>query len=92
MMKLRDNPKFKEDYANYQKAISEIDNDEFKQECIDLLKKFVNEVNAIDLHHDAIFTSKRLPEAIQESRTNLASVKKRLDAKLAQYKPNQLSN
>jgi len=92
MMKLKDSAKFKEDLARYQKDIAEIENESVKQECTDLLIKFVDSVHAIDFHHDAIFTAKRLPEALAESRNNLASAKKKLEARLIQYKASKLVN
>lgn len=92
MMKLKDNPKFKEDLARYQKVISEITDETAKKECTELLIKFVEGVQAIDFHHDAIFTAKRLPDALGESRTNLATAKRKLEARLTQYKASKLEN
>lgn len=92
MMKLKDSPKFKEDLANYQKIIAEITDESVKQECTDLLIKFVDGVHAIDFHHDAIFTAKRLPDALGESRSNLASTKRKLDARLSLYKASKSQN
>lgn len=92
MMKLKDHPKFKEDLARYQNAIADITDEAAQQECTELLMKFIDEVYAIDFHHDAIFTAKRLPEALGESRTNLATAKRKLEARLVQYKARKLEN
>ncbi len=92
MIKLKDSPKFKEDLANYQKSIAEITDESVKQECTDLLIKFVDGVHSIDFHHDAILTAKRLPDAIAESRANLANSKRKLDTRLAQYRASKSTN
>lgn len=89
MMKLRDNPKFKEDYERYQKEILSIENDTIRLELTDLLLSFSREVSAIDMHHDTLLLNGRMPSAISESRSNLASIKKKLDSRLASIKKHQ---
>ena len=83
MMKLRDNPKFKEDLNRYQQEISEIADDRVKAELKELLLMFTREAAAIDMHHDTLLINGRMPSAVSESRDNLASIKKKLDAKLS---------
>lgn len=83
MMKLRDNPKFKEDYKNYQQQILSIQDDDLRVELTDLLLNFSREVAAIDMHHDTLLINGRMPGGISESRNSLASIKKQLDAKLS---------
>lgn len=83
MMKLRDNPKFKEDYNNYQKQILAVTDDKLRMELTELLSDFSREVAAIDMHHDTLLINGRMPSGISDSRSNLASIKKKLDARLS---------
>jgi len=83
MMKLRDNTKFKEDYSKYQQQILAIEDVKIRAELITLLTAFSKEVDAVDMHHDTLLLNGRMPSAVSESRNNLASIKKKLDAKLS---------
>lgn len=83
MMKLRDNPKFKEDLNRYQQEILEVADERLKTELKDLLLMFTREAAAIDMHHDTLLLNGRMPTAVADSRSNLASIKKKLDAKLS---------
>lgn len=89
MMKLRDNPKFKEDYNNYQQQILAVEDHHLRTELTDLLLLFSKEVSAIDMHHETLLINGRMPGGISESRSNLASIKKKLDAKLSSINKNQ---
>jgi hypothetical protein len=82
-MKLRDNTKFKEDYSKYQQQILAIEDVKIRAELITLLTAFSKEVDAVDMHHDTLLLNGRMPSAVSESRNNLASIKKKLDAKLS---------
>jgi hypothetical protein len=86
MMKLRDNPIFKEDYNRYQKQILEISDEQLKTELTDLLLMLSREVSAIDMHHETLLVNGRMPSSLSDSRSSLASIKKKLDAKLAASK------
>ena len=86
MMKLRDNPIFKEDYNRYQKQILEISDEHLKTELTDLLLMLSREVSAIDMHHETLLVNGRMPSSLSDSRSSLASIKKKLDAKLAASK------
>jgi hypothetical protein len=83
MMKLRDNPVFKEDYKRYQQQILEITDERLKVELTDLLLMLSREVSAIDMHHETLLINGRMPNSLSDSRSSLASIKKKLDAKLA---------
>lgn len=89
MMSLKNNPAFKKDYARYQEEIRQIVDEKHQKELTSMLLDFLNEVNSIDFHHEALFQTGKLPEATRESRTKLASIKKKLDAKLSLYKSQQ---
>ncbi len=85
-MRLIDNPKFKEDYTNYQKKISLIENETLRTDCTNLLIEFGRAVAAIDAHHESLMIHGKMPVDISDSRANLASIKKKLDSKLSSVK------
>lgn len=85
-MKLTENPKFREDYLNYQTKIASLEDQNLQTECTNLLIEFGRAVAAIDAHHESLMTHGIMPSAIADSRSELASLKKKLDSKLANLK------
>jgi hypothetical protein len=85
-MKLKDNPVFQEDYKRYQQQILEIADDRLRVELTDLLLMLLREISAIDMHHETLLINGRMPASLADSRRSLASIKKKLDAKLAASK------
>jgi hypothetical protein len=89
MMSLKNNPVFKKDYAQYQTEIKQVTDQKLQKELTALLIELVNEVVTIDMNHDAMILTRKLPDATKDSRTKLASIKKKLDTKLSSYKSRQ---
>jgi len=85
-MKLIENPKFREDYLNYQKKISLIEDQSLQTECTNLLIEFGRAVASIDAHHESLMTHGVMPSAITDSRSQLSGLKKKLDSKLSSIK------
>lgn len=85
MMSLKNSKSFQDDYARYQQQISAITDDVVKKELTLLLVEMSNCVISIDMHHDTLLNTGRLPEAASDIRNNLASVKRKLDTKLLTY-------
>ena len=92
MIKLRDNPIFKKDHFQYQQDIKKVTDEKLQRELTLLLVELVNEVTVIDLHHDALLVTGKLPQATGDSRSKLASIKKKLDTKLSSYKARHQSS
>jgi hypothetical protein len=86
MMRLQDNPRFKDDYSNLQKEISKIDNEYHKKELTFLLQELSREILSIDMHHDAMLVVGKMPDNIRETREKILSLRKKIDVKLKQYK------
>jgi hypothetical protein len=86
MISIKNSLAFKEDYARMQKDISEVTDENLKKELTSLLLTILKEVSAIDMHHDSISITGKLPDGIQESRNKIASIRKKIDAKLSSYK------
>lgn len=90
MISIRNSPAFKTDYERYQKEIAQIEDDVVKNDLTRLLTDLLREVTALDMHHDAVMLAKKLPEGVQDSRGKIASIRKKIDAKLAPYKKQQV--
>jgi hypothetical protein len=85
MMSIKNSPAFKQDYNKMQKEISEVIDENLKKELTSMLLEILREVSIIDMHHDAISITGKMPEGIQDSRNKIASIRKRIDAKLSSY-------
>ena len=83
MMSLKNSKIFQDDYARYQQQISSIADESVKKELTKLLNEMSNCVISIDMHHDTLLSTGRLPESTNDIRNNLVSVKKKLDTRLA---------
>lgn len=83
MMSIKNSPAFKQDYNKMQKEISEVIDENLKKELTSMLLEILREISIIDMHHDAISITGKMPEGIQDSRNKIASIRKRIDAKLA---------
>lgn len=79
MISIRNSEAFKQDYAKYQKSIREIKDEKAQKECLNILLKLANEVSIIDMHHETLITTSRLPEDVKESRQKIINLKKTLD-------------
>lgn len=86
MISLFDSPQFKADYKNYQEQIRQIADEGAQRELTMLLTQFVEQVKLIDRYHSELALSPRIPSGISETRSNLAACKKKLDAKLSNFK------
>lgn len=82
MMSLKSSKLFQDDYARYQRQIFEIKDETVKKELTNLLVELSNCVISIDMHHDTLLSTGRLPEATNDIRNNLASIKRKLDTRL----------
>ena len=90
MISIKNSPAFKNDYERYQKEIASVTDETAKNELIRLLTELLREVTALDMHHDAVMLSGKLPEGVQDSRTKIASIRKKIDAKLSPFKKQQV--
>ena len=86
MISLFDSPQFKADYTNYQEQIRQITDEAAQRELTGLLVQFVEQVKLIDRYHSELSLSPRIPTGISETRSSLAACKKKLDAKLSNFK------
>lgn len=82
MMKLIDDPKFKADYNKYKELILQIEDKGLQTELSEMLTQFRAAVASIDLHHDSLMTTGRMPEGVSESREKISRLKSQLDKRL----------
>lgn len=80
--KLENNPKIREDFKNLQKRISAVTDEPLKQNMTGLFLKLKEHVKRLDLQHESLFVSYRLPADAGETRDSLKKIRKSLEDKL----------
>jgi hypothetical protein len=84
--KIQNSQRFIEDYNNFQKKISEIDdNDYLKRELTDALSQLKNNVIYIDRCHDQMMINARISPEVSEIREEIIKIKSLLEQKLSVY-------
>lgn len=81
-MLLADNPRFVAEYKEWSEKINRIKDERIKKELEDLLRKLIEAVRAIDLQHQEILVLHRMPESLAESKSNLTSIRKKINNRL----------
>jgi hypothetical protein len=79
MLTILRSEKFQKDYEDYKTAISLLTNPDTKKRADQLLTKLVNEVKIIDSRHQELFLTGNVPSRLDESKLNIASIRKQLD-------------
>ena len=79
MLTILRSEKFQKDYEDYKTAISLLTNPDTKKRADQLLTKLVNEVKFIDSRHQELFLTGNTPARLDESKMNIASIRKQLD-------------
>jgi len=92
MMSIKNSKIFKEDYANLQRSILEISDENIKNELTKLLLELSAEVAIIDMHHDSVSITGKMPDALRDSRSKIASIRKNIDKKISDYQTRQTKN
>jgi hypothetical protein len=84
--KIQNSQRFIDDYNNFQKKISEInDNDYLKRELTDALSQLKNNVIYIDRCHDQMMINARISPEVSEIREEIIKLKSLLEQKLSVY-------
>jgi hypothetical protein len=83
--RLKENQAFTKDYKNYQQRIAKVTNEQTKKELVTLLLELSREVDNIDLCHEQMLITNKMPGTASETRSAIASCRKRLETKLAQW-------
>jgi hypothetical protein len=84
--KIQNSQRFIDDYNNFQKKISEIDdNDYLKRELTDALSQLKNNVIYIDRCHDQMMINARISPEVSEIREEIIKIKSLLEQKLSVY-------
>ena len=82
-MLIQNSQRFIEDYENYQKRISQITDENLKNQLTDTFVKLKEHIQYIDRTHEQIFfTGKIATDEIAENRNQVAEYKKQLDSRL----------
>ena len=82
MLELIKSGRFQEEYRNYHTRIEKITNLDTKNQTTNLLKTLVNEVKKLDSQHQEMFSGNQLPMGLGDARSNIVSIRKKLDTLL----------
>lgn len=85
MLTLFKSKKFQEDYARYQRIISEMPEGQSQKEAIGLLTKLVNAIKVVDQNISEVSMSNQMPTSMPDLRNNILSIRKQLDAKVRDW-------
>jgi predicted nuclease with TOPRIM domain len=85
MLSLLKNERFQAEYREWKNKINRIDNDNLKIELQELLNKLVNEIKRLDNQHQELFTSHHLPVGVDETKSNITDIRKKILKKLKEY-------
>lgn len=84
-MSIKNSKIFKEDYANLQRSILEIADEKIKTELTDLLLQLSAEVSVMDMHHDSVSITGKMPDAIRDSRSKIYDIRQRIEKKISDH-------
>lgn len=85
MLKLNQSSVFKEEYEIFKNKIEKIENPNFKDELNALLSKLVQEVRNLDILHNELAVTNKLPIGTTDSRNSILSLRHQLIRKLKDW-------
>lgn len=86
MFNLEKSKEFQEEYINFKNKINKINNDKVKEELYALLNALHNEVKKIDIQHNEVVISHRIPTATVETRNNIIKIRQKISEKIEEAK------
>jgi len=86
MFNLEKSKEFQEEYINFKNKINKINNDKVKEELYALLNALLNEVKKIDIQHNEVVISHRIPTATVETRNNIIKIRQKISEKIEESK------
>jgi cell fate regulator YaaT (PSP1 superfamily) len=86
MLELIKSQRFQAEYQTYQDKIKNIANEDVRNQAIGLLKTLVNEIKKLDNQHQEMFSGNKMPMGLSDSRTNVVTIRKKLDKLLKDQK------
>lgn len=82
---LENNPRFQQEYNDWQQRISQIDNMRIKAELEQELLKLLKEVRRLDTSHKNVISKNTIPDAVNDSRDSLLKIRKKIAKTLDDY-------
>lgn len=86
MFNLERSKEFQEEYQIFKEKIHRINNAQAKEELFALLNALLNEVKKIDIQHNEVTISHRIPTATVETRINIIKIRQRINEKIEESK------
>lgn len=85
-MRLFTSERFQKEYQEFSRVLNEITHEETKKRLDNLLNELVREVKDIDKNHEELLINKKLPGFVDDSRTNLLEIRKKIDRLIKDWK------
>jgi|688.fasta_scaffold05710_16 hypothetical protein len=85
MLSLLKNERFQSEYRGWKTKIDGIEDNGIKTELQELLNKLVNEVRRLDNQHQELATSHHMPVGVNEIKSNITEIRKKILKKLRDY-------
>jgi len=82
---LMNSPRFQQEYTSWQQKIAEVQDLRVKTDLERQLQALVQEVKKIDSAHNNMMTKNTIPDAVNDSRNNLQSLRKKITRTLQDY-------
>lgn len=79
MLELIKSSRFQAEYQMYQSKIESITDTDIKNQASLLLKTLVSEIKKLDNQHQEMFSGNQIPMALGDVRSNIITIRKKID-------------
>lgn len=86
MFNLERSKEFQEEYQAFKEKINRINDIRVREELFALLNALHNEVKKIDIQHNEVTISHRIPTATVETRNNIIKIRQKITEKIEEAK------
>ena len=85
MLELIKSQRFQKEYQEYHAKIEQITSSDTKNQATVLLKTLVNEVRKLDNQHQEMFAGNQVPMGLNDARSGIVGIRKKLDTLLKDW-------
>jgi len=85
MFSLEKSQRFQQEYQDFQSRTEKVDNLRVRGELDNLLQQLIRQVRIIDMEHKNVMSKTGIADTVSDSRTKLASIRKKIAKFLEDY-------
>jgi hypothetical protein len=89
-MQLSKNPRFLSEYNAWNQFADKIIDEKMKKEFKQLLNQLLQEVRAVDRQHEDLILSPKLPTAVDDHKSSIQDLRKRINQKVSELQESNL--